>query len=78
MKNHEVHIGKIIKQRLQEQERSMAWLAQKVHCDRNNFYKKLNSDNIDIDLLLRISRALHEDFFHHYSELLHKENMRGG
>ncbi|MDR0941150.1 MAG: XRE family transcriptional regulator [Bacteroidales bacterium] len=77
MKKHEVHIGQLIKQRLLEEERSMAWLAEKVYCDKNNFYKKLHSDNIDIDLLLRISRTLHKDFFSYYSEILYKEKMGG-
>ena len=48
----------------------MAWLAKKVHCDRNNFYKKLNNNAIEIDLLFRISEILQEDFFSHYSQTL--------
>jgi len=62
-----VPIGEIIKQKLKENDRSMAWLAQKVNCDSSNFCKKLNSNNIDVDLLFCISEILQEDFFAYYS-----------
>ena len=63
-------IGNLIKQKLKDDERSMAWLAKKVNCDKSNFCKKLKNDNIELDLLLRISRVLKEDFFAKYSEIL--------
>jgi len=65
-----IPIGEIIKQKLKANDRSMAWLAQKVNCDNSNFCKKLKNNNIDIDLLFRISEILQEDFFAHYSEIL--------
>ncbi|MDR2963873.1 MAG: XRE family transcriptional regulator [Bacteroidales bacterium] len=79
MPKHTVAIGQIIKQTLKEQGRSMTWLACQVHCDRSNFYKKLNTNSVEIDLLLRISEVLHKDFFAHYSALVsHEKNMGGG
>ncbi|MDR2962637.1 MAG: XRE family transcriptional regulator [Bacteroidales bacterium] len=57
------HIGNSIKQSLKNNDRSMAWLAKKVHCDRSNFAKKLHNNSIDISLLHRICEVLHEDFF---------------
>jgi len=63
-------IGEIIKQKLKDNDRSMAWLAKKVNCDSSNFCKKLNNNHIDIDLLFRISEILQEDFFANYSKTL--------
>ena len=68
--SEKILIGAIIKQKLKENDRPMAWLAKKVNCDSSNFCKKLNSNNIEIDLLFRISEVLQEDFFAHYSEIL--------
>ncbi len=73
-KKTKIPIGEIIKQSLKRNDRSMAWLAQKVHCDRSNFYKKLHNNAIDIDLLFRISEILQEDFFSHYSQTLCGKN----
>jgi len=63
-------IGEIIKQKLKDTDRSMAWLAKKVNCDSSNFHKRLNSNHFDVDLLFRISEILQEDFFALYSERL--------
>lgn len=65
-----VPIGKIIKQKLKDNDRSVSWLAKKVNCDRSNFSKKLNNNNIEIDLLFSISEILQEDFFVNYTKLL--------
>ncbi len=40
----------------------MAWLAKKVNCDRSNFCKKLKNNNLETELLFRISEVLQEDF----------------
>ena len=58
-----IHIGKEIKMRLEQQERSPGWLAKKINCDRTNIYKIFQRASIDTDLLLRISKALKHDFF---------------
>lgn len=58
-----LHIGKHIKQRLEELERSPGWLAKKINCDRTNIYKIFNRSSIDTELLARISKALEYDFF---------------
>jgi hypothetical protein len=67
-------IGNIIKQKLKENDRSISWLARKVHLDSSNFLKKLNHNNIELDLLLRISVILQEDFFIHCSKIFQGEN----
>jgi hypothetical protein len=61
--NNEIPIGDIIKQKLEEEDRSISWLAKKVNLDSSNFIKKLNRNNIELGLLFRISEILHEDFF---------------
>lgn len=58
-----LHIGKQIKKRLEDLERSPGWLAKKINCDRTNIYKIFNRSSIDTELLSRISKALEYDFF---------------
>ena len=62
MNTEEYSIGESIKARLQEQERSEAWLARKVHCDPGNFNRMLKKRSLDIDLLRRISIAMGYNF----------------
>ena len=70
-KESNTDIGKLILQKLSEQERSIVWLAGKVCCDDSNLGKTLkNSRFIYFDLLLRISIAMEEDFFAYGSQLL--------
>lgn len=70
----ELHIGKLIRDKLNENGQSASWLAKKVHCDCSNFNKLLKKDHIDTKLLLRISEVLHFDFFNCYSESLKNED----
>lgn len=66
----DIHIGKMIEQMLREQRRSVAWLASQLYCDRTNAYKILKRQNIDIQLLMRISKILSHDFFLDISNFL--------
>jgi hypothetical protein len=66
----EVHIGKLIRQKLDEKDRSIAWLARKVNCDSSNFCKMLTRSHINTQLLFHICIVLDEDFFAYYSEAL--------
>ena len=74
MKDKEFHIGKLIKAKLQEEERSEAWLARKVHCNPGNFNRILRKQSIDMDLLKRISEAMNFNFCRIYSEYV-QENI---
>ena len=56
-------IGKLISDELIRQERTPAWLASKLGCDRTNAYKILKRSSIDTSLLARISIVLKHDFF---------------
>lgn len=44
------------------------WFARQLHCDRRNVYRIFNKENIDIDMLCRISQILNHDFFKDLSE----------
>jgi len=66
-------INGLILQKLKEKDRSIAWLARKLHCDDANLGKTLKkSQFIYFDLLLRLSLALEEDFFAYGSQQLEK------
>ena len=70
-----MHIGELIIKKLEEKERSIAWLARQVNCDDGNLGRLLkNSPHIHTELLMRISMALEEDFFVYYSEMI-KEKL---
>ena len=58
-----------IKEKMEEKGHSAGWLAKKLNCDRSTIYKIYKKSNLDIDLLLRISRILHYDFFKDISVL---------
>ena len=63
------HIGSLIKQELERQERSASWLAKRLCCDRTNIYKIFARDTIDVQMLMRISIALKYNFLKLYSDL---------
>ena len=63
-----LHIGQLIKEELERQERTVSWFARKLYCDRSNIYKLFKRSTIDTELLLRISVILNHDFFGDYME----------
>ena len=68
-----IHIGELIEEELHRQERSVTWFAKKLCCDRTNVYKIFKKQNIDTDLLLRISQILNKDFFLTYSQSFNEQ-----
>lgn len=58
-----MHIGQRIHQVLIQQERTPTWFARKICCSRQHVYVILKKDNIDLELLKRISKALDYNFF---------------
>ena len=67
-----IHIGALIKEELQHQERSVTWFANKLCCERTNVYSIFKRESIDTALLLRISFILRHNFFAYYSNELEK------
>lgn len=58
-----ISVGSLIKQELKRQERSVAWFANHLACDRTNIYRIISKDSIDTNLLIRISKVLNHNFF---------------
>lgn len=46
------------------------WLAAQLNCERRNVYRIFRKDNIDIELLGKISVAFNHDFFKDLSDSL--------
>lgn len=67
-------IGKLIKDELQAQERSVSWFARKLHLDRSNVYRLFQKNSIDTDLLSRISIILGRNFFEPLSDNIRERN----
>ena len=63
-----LHVGVLIKNELERQERTVSWFARKLSCDRSNVYKLFKRPNIDTELLLRVSVILDYNFFDIYQE----------
>ena len=58
-----LHAGQLIERILHEQGRTVTWFARQLCCTRPNIYKIFRKENIDLQLLWRISRILHHNFF---------------
>lgn len=70
-----LHIGKLIKQKLEEQHKTVVWLAQRLSYSRANVYKIFDKYSIDTEVLARISQILDFDFFNLYSEEMRKNKI---
>ena len=67
------HIGQLIRQELRRQERSVAWFARQLSCDRSNIYSIFQKESIDTYLLVRISIILQYNFFSTLSLCIEKQ-----
>jgi transcriptional regulator with XRE-family HTH domain len=59
---NKVHIGEAIKQKVKERGFKVAEFADRLHCDRTNVYAIFHRENIDMELLMRISHILEYSF----------------
>ena len=73
MKPH-VDMGKEIRKCLNEQKRTVTWLADEIDHDQSNLNKKLQKTHIHTDLLFKIAQVLKVDLFSCYSDLLKESN----
>ncbi len=69
-----MHIGHRIREVLAGQRRSAAWLAESICVTRTHVYKIFDKRTIDIDLLMRVSRALDHDFFAELSRAMRSQS----
>ncbi|MCL2098466.1 MAG: hypothetical protein FWH23_06875 [Bacteroidales bacterium] len=65
--NDEIHIGKLIYQKLKEDGRTASWLAKQIYCSRTHIYKLFKKSEIPHPQLVQICIVLEFDFFIHYS-----------
>ncbi len=63
-----VHIGQLIKDEMTRQERTPAWLARRINCQRPNVYYIFSQPHINTQLLATISKALNKNFFRYYTD----------
>jgi plasmid maintenance system antidote protein VapI len=53
-----IHLGHVIKNKVEEQGKTTVWLAQELGCHRTNMYKIYEKRTIDTGVLLHISDIL--------------------
>lgn len=70
-----IHIGTQIRQKMEERQKTVVWLAEQLSCSRTNVYKIFDKYSVDTEMLARISAILEFDFFSLYSEDI-KENKK--
>lgn len=70
-----MHIGKLIREQVDKQGKSVVWLANQLSCSRTNIYKIYDRPSIDTGLLLRISLILDYNFFAPYSEKIERQQQ---
>ena len=58
-----IDIGTLIKEEIENQDRTISWLARKLNRNRAAVYRLLRKNSIDTQTLSEISRLLHRDFF---------------
>lgn len=64
------HAGHIIKRVFDEQGRTVAWFAKKMHCNRTNIYKMFEKRHLNSEIIQRASKALEHDFFLELSQAM--------
>lgn len=67
-----IHIGKLIKQKMEERHLTVVWLASRLSCSRTNCYKIFEKYSVDTEVLMKLSTILEFDFFSFYSDELGK------
>lgn len=70
-----IHVGQLIKKELELQERSITWFAAKLSYSRVNIYNIFLRENIDLVLLIRISKVLKHNFLKDIAELMEKDDF---
>jgi len=63
-----IHIGEIIKNKMEVEGKKVSWLAKNINCHRNSVYRIYNQEHLYSELLLKISVILQYNFFSHYCE----------
>jgi len=69
MKKNDLHIGEIIKKKVEEKGFTISEFAEKICCSRTNVYSIFNSQSIDTNKLIKISEVLCHNFFEDFVTL---------
>ncbi|MDR1611016.1 MAG: helix-turn-helix transcriptional regulator [Candidatus Symbiothrix sp.] len=67
-----VHIGSVIHEKLKEQGMSVTDFAKALHCNRPNAYSIFERKNVDVELLVDISKVLNCDLLSIYQNSIPK------
>ena len=67
---YKIHIGELIKKQVKIKGIRVSWLAEQLHCHRNNIYKIYEKQWIDTHILMQLSKCLNHDFFMDLSKYL--------
>ena len=59
----DIHVGDIIKQKVEDSSMTVTEFAEKIHCERTTVYDIFERKSIDSELLFRISETLNFDFY---------------
>jgi hypothetical protein len=68
--NDNIHIGKLIQKKMDEDGRKVCWLAGKINCDESTVYRIYQQRYIHIEQLNRICLCLDFDFFIYCSKAI--------
>ena len=67
----DIHIGKLIKEELRSQGRSVKWFESQINRSHSAVYDIFRSHDINTELLKTISKVLNHDFFIDLSEQMY-------
>ena len=70
-----IHIGQLIRQKMEERGLSVSALSREYGCSRVNMYKIFDKPSVDTAMLLRFSLLLNYDFFQHYRDELSQRGL---
>jgi len=73
MSKKEIHIGKRIENKMNDDGRKTKWLAKQLTCDTSLVHRIYDQQFPDTSRLIDISIILETDFFAYYSEYVIKE-----
>jgi formyltetrahydrofolate hydrolase len=72
-----MHIGRLIKEVLDEKRISVRQFAMMANSERTNMYRILDRESIDLSVLERYSRILDHNFFQDLSDEYKKQYKNG-
>ena len=72
-KEMKIHFGQLIKEEFDRQGRRAMWLAAELNCNRSNVYSIFSRENIDAQMLIKISQALDHNFFQDVANLINSK-----